>query len=68
MKLLNKESIDELDSREVRGIFNYKPAPDEERWRFSILEELLEAREGRIEIEGFQNNEIEEMLEFVCVS
>ena len=68
MKLQNKENIDELDSHGVRGIFKYKPAPVEDMWRFSILEELLETREGRFEIEGFENNEIEEMLEFVCVS
>ena len=68
MKLQKKENVDELDSREVRGFFKYRPAPDEDKWRFSILEELLEAREGRVEIDGFETNEIEEMLEFICVS
>ena len=68
MKLQSKENIDELDSNCVKGIFKYRQAPNEEMWRFSILEELLETREGRFEIEGFENNEIEEMLEFVCVS
>ena len=68
MKLQSKENIDELDSNCVKGIFKYRPAPNEDLWRFSILEELLETREGRFEIEGFENNEIEEMLKFVCVS
>ena len=35
MKLQSKENIDELDSNCVKGIFKYRPAPNEDLWRFS---------------------------------
>ena len=68
MKLMKKESISELKSSSVKADFKYKPVPEQEMWRMSILEELLEVRENKFEISGFDQEEIEEILEFVCTT
>ena len=68
MKLMKKESISELKSSSVKADFKYKPVPEQEMWRMSILEELLEVRENQFEIRGFDQKEIEEILEFVCIT
>ena len=68
MILLGENDISELDSKCVKGNVVYNPLPEADTWRISILDELLEVREGKYEIEGFENHELKEILEFVCVS
>ena len=68
MNLTNKTDICELNSAEVIENLKFKSVPNDQNWRISILEELIEVRAGNAEIEGFLNEEITEILEHVCVS
>ena len=65
---MNKTDICDLKSEEVKGSLKFKSVPNDQKWRISILEELIEVRAGSMEIEGFSNEEISEILEHVCVS
>ena len=68
MKLMKKNDISELNSNEVKSNLKYNLIPDGEKWRLSILQEVLQVRSGFSNIEGFEKREIEEILEFVCTS
>ena len=52
----------------MKEIHIHNPVSDEEMWRVSILEELLEVRANNFEIPGFEKEELEELLAFVCTS
>jgi hypothetical protein len=68
MMLMNKMNISELKSCEVKDNFKYKPVPDDQLWRIPILKEMIEVRARTYQIEGFTDEEITEMMEFVCIS
>ena len=68
MLLMNKSSISELKSSEVKETLKYKAVPDDQVWRIPIVKELIEVKAGNAVIEGFTNEEILEMLQHVCVS
>ena len=68
MVLMKKMNVTEIKSCDVKENFKYKPVPEDELWRIPLLKEIIEVRTGTYEIEGFTNEEIDEMLEFVCIS
>ena len=68
MVLMKKMNINELKYCDVKENFKYKPVPDKELWRIPLLKEIIEVITGTYQIEGFTHEEIDEMLEFVCIS
>ena len=44
----------------------YFPPPESEEWRGEVILELLEAKKNNMNIEGFDGNEINDMLQFLC--
>ena len=65
---MNKSDITELKSSLVKQNLVYEPIPEGEKWRISILEEIIDFREGKLEIQGFEREELDEILEFICVT
>ena len=54
-----------LDLGHARNI-RYFPPPPGEMWLLSLLDELLEVRNGRIEVPGVGQEEIKDMIEDIC--
>ena len=50
----------------VKSSMKYFPTPEFEEWRGEVIHELLEARKNSMDIRGFDNNEISEMLQYLC--
>lgn len=67
MLLTNKTKIEHVCRRDVHAV-EYHPVDKENTWRIGMVHELIATREGNAQIEGFDVNEIREMLEFLCVS
>ena len=65
---MNKSDITELKSSLVKQNLVYEPIPEGEKWRISILEEIIDCCEGKLEIQGFERTELDEILEFICVT
>ena len=71
-KNLNKISqlcdipLDTLSPSLVKYSMKYYPPPESEKWRCEVILELLEEKKNNMEITGFNNNEISEMLEYLC--
>ena len=51
-----------------RENIEYKHVPIDEEWRINMLEELIMVKHGERAIEHFSEEEIEEIIEFVCSS
>ena len=49
----------------VKEQMNYFSPPVNEQWRSSVVQEL-EVRRNNMDIQGFDNNEITEMLSYLC--
>ena len=52
----------------VKAKLCFRQIPDSEKWRESIANELLRVREADLEVPGFTNDEISEILDYVCIS
>ena len=67
MLLCNKDSIFDLNCSDIDNLC-YMPIPYSELWRLNLLKELLETRQNDTYLEGFNVNEITEMIKHLCIS
>ena len=63
----NKVSVDQLGKSDIHSI-SYFPTPDDEIWKERMAIELLDVRANQLEVEGFEQEELETLLEYLCVS
>ena len=42
--------------------------PPDEKWKEVIVNEIIQVRDNTIEVEGFEYEELTEILEHVCVA
>ena len=57
--------VGKLTSVTVKKMMKYFPVPDLESWRTGFLSELMS---DDLEVPGFTEHEIEEMVSFLCIS
>ena len=62
-----KVSVDHLSAADVRHA-EYHPVKEEDEWRARMVKELLAVRFQNLDIEGFDNTEIVELLNHLCSS
>ena len=67
MLMCDKGNIHSLEESYIDGL-KYFPIPDTETWRLGLFNELLESRSSNIEINGFTEKEITDLIDLVCVS
>ena len=67
MFMTGKSDISELTSDSMRNI-EYNPVPIDEEWRIQMLKELIMVKQGERDVENFSQEEINEIIEFVCSS
>ena len=65
MVLTGKTSIDALVVPDADKIEYFK-LDDEEAWKVQLATELIEAKANNKEIPGFDNIELDTILDFVC--
>ena len=63
--LCKKPSINHIESTDIDSL-EYTPIPENEQWRVSVAKDLLEARHHGDFLPGFTQEEITDMLNFVC--
>ena len=60
-------SVDQLGKSDIH-VIKYFPTPDVDIWKERMLMELLEVRANQLEVEGLEQEELEMLLEYLCVS
>ena len=56
-----------LDSRHTKEL-KYFPPPPGELWRIPLLQELLDIRKDRAHVSGVSHEEIEDIINDICVN
>ena len=67
MLLCEKDNIESISISDLEDL-KYFPVPENESWRVNLLKELLDSRLESMEIPGFSQQELTNMIDFVCVS
>ena len=67
MIMSDKNTIDYIEESDFDSM-EYFPVPEGDTWRIGILDELLDSRSSIAEIPGFTQEEIQDLIDFVCVS
>ena len=63
----DKACVHELLKNDVKDI-EYHPVPTKEKWKVDVLKELIENRDGSLVIEGFDDEELSQMINYLCIS
>ena len=64
--LTKKFNLSELSSNSIEDI-SFNPLPDDERWRISVIEEMIDFKYGQVQVDGFTLEECENILTKTCV-
>ena len=67
MLLMGESRINNVTKKNIDKIMYYK-VKKEDTWKVKIASEAFDVREGHGEIANFENEEIEAILQFACVS
>ena len=67
MLLMGEDCMEKVTKSNIDKI-NYYKVKDDDMWKVKIATEALDVRDGNGEIENFQKDEIEAILQFACVS
>ena len=62
----NKQSVDELMKDDISDV-KYHPTLAEDKWKETLLLEILDVRDGQLEVDGFSDEELNEIVEQICV-
>jgi hypothetical protein len=64
--LTSKESIEQITDFDIE--IEYAKMSDENRWRVNIIKEITDVKFGQLTINGFSEEECEEILQFACIT
>ena len=65
--LANKSCVDMLRKSDVQDI-SYHQAVETEKWRVDLINELIDTREGKLMFDGITDDEVNEMINHLCIS
>ena len=67
MLLLGKTSVSDVRREDVDSIEYFKLEPDES-WKVDSIKELIEVKQGKVEVPGFDKDELDTILDYLCTS
>ena len=67
LRLTNKRHWSEVKNSDIDQI-DYHNINENEYWRVTLISEILETQWSDIEIEGFSFQELDDILNYVCIS
>ena len=62
----NKLSVDELKKDDISSI-KYHPTLADDKWKETLILEILDVRDNQLEVDGFSYEELNEIVEHICV-
>ena len=62
-----KDTVEELTASDVKKI-EYFPTPEHDEWRPILLKELIKVVDGSLVVDGFTNDEMNEIIHDICVN
>ena len=65
MLILDKVNTRDISVKDIEN-FEYAAVKPEDQWKVNMVEEIIEARESQVNIENFEMEELDEILEYLC--
>ena len=62
-----KTNVDQLNDVGIENI-EYHPVSDEDKWKILVIKECIDVKYGRLNIDGFSSEELEEISSHLCIS
>ena len=50
------------------SLIEFAKISDENKYRVNFIEELLNVKHGRLEVDGFLDSELQQIVDFLCTS
>ena len=66
--LLNEKLVAKKDSADRASKFEYSSVLPDNQWRVDMVREIIEARADELKIENFSEQELDDMMEYLCTS
>ena len=66
MLLTGKNRIEDLEA--LNEDFEYHTVDDDEKWKIDLVKELIDVRHDELTVEGLDMDELQEILEYLCIS
>ena len=63
--LTGKDTIDEISRDDTKALKYYECEP-ENQWKIKMLTELIDVKNNKLTVEGFNHDELDEMVTFLC--
>ena len=67
MLLLGKVNIDDIKIRDIDN-FEYAAVLPDDKWKVDMVKEIIEIGADQLNVENFSEEELEEILEYLCTS
>ena len=67
MIMTGKSDIEDLCADDISKA-EYAPIHLDEKWRIDLLDELIDVKHGNSKVENLNNDEIDDLIQFVCSS
>ena len=67
MILTRRQTIEQMTDEDIRNIITH-PVPQEEFWRVDISRELQRIKSNDLRVDGFDSQEVNELLVYICFS
>ena len=65
--MTNKSTINDVTKEDIKTL-KYKECEPENAWKIVMVKELVEVRNNQLRVENFENDELDEILTFLCTS
>ena len=61
-----KVEVKDLIPREIKTKMKYRPVPLEDMWRIEYIKELIQNKENKNDIEDFDTDDVNNMINILC--
>ena len=65
MLLVGKTAVEDVNVDDADKISYFK-VKEEDKWRVLMTKEIVEAKASKVEVPGFEDEELEEILSYIC--
>ena len=65
--MTNKSTINDVTKEDIKTL-KYKECEPENAWKIVMVKELVEVRNNQLRVKIFENDELDEILTFLCTS
>ena len=66
-RLCLEQDVQDISEVEISRDDRYQPVPDQDQWRVRVLQDLIEYRNGFVDLDDFNNFEVTNMVDYVCI-